>query len=71
MVRNTKAKAPKCFASTLKIFADRASSNRTEQTSGERCVTAYSICVAQIEIAEFSAAKPVPGMRCRDHSCRD
>jgi len=71
MVRNTKAKRPSVFASTLKIFSDRASSNRTEHASGEGSVHAFSIRGAQIQAALTPAAKSVPGMRRRDHSCRD
>jgi hypothetical protein len=64
------SQAAKCFASTLKIFSDRASSNRTEHASGEGSVHAFSICVARIQAALTPAAKSVPGMRRRDHSCR-
>ena len=63
--------APKCFDSTLKIFADRVSSNRTEHASGEGNVHAFSICVAQVQAADPPADKPVLDMRRGDHSCRD
>ena len=67
----TPTPSAQCFASTLKIFADRVSSNRTEHASGEGNVHAFSICVAQIQAADAPADKPVPGVRRRDHSCRD
>ena len=71
MVSKHQGQAPKCFASTLKMFADQVSLNRTEHASGEGKTHAISICVSQIQSADSRAAKPVPGMRCRDHSCRD
>ncbi len=42
----TRKPSAKVFRFNFKRFADRASSNRTEQASGERSVRAFSICVA-------------------------
>ena len=64
------SQAPKCFASTLKIFADRVSSNRTDTRVGRRERT----CVFKMRRSNpkrhSRAYKRVPDMRRRDHSCR-
>ena len=54
------SQSPKCFDSTLKIFADRVSSNRTEHASGEGSVHAFSICVAQIQAPILQPLNPCP-----------
>ena len=43
-----------------KIFADRASSNRTEQASGEGSVDARPKCIDQTQADQDQADKPVP-----------
>jgi len=48
-----------------------ASTSRPNKRRAKGYVHAYSISVAQIEAADSPAAKPVPGMRRRDRSCRD
>jgi hypothetical protein len=60
MVRNSKAKAPKCFDSTLKIFADRASSNGTEQASGEGAYMRFQYAPLKSEPTIFQPTNPGP-----------
>jgi hypothetical protein len=60
MVRNTKAKPPKCFASTLKMFADRVSSNRTEHASGEGKVMRFQYASLKSKAPILEPLNPCP-----------
>jgi|RhiMetStandDraft_4_1073278.scaffolds.fasta_scaffold10209_3 hypothetical protein len=69
MVRNIKAKRS-VFQLYKYLLIERPQAAPNKRRA-KGYVHAYSICVAQIEAADSPAAKPVSGMRRRDHSCRD
>lgn len=54
------SQAPKRFDSTLKIFADRASSNRTEQASGEGTYMRFQYAPLKSKPTMFQPINPCP-----------
>jgi hypothetical protein len=54
------SQAPKRFDSTLKIFVDRASSNRTEQASGEGTYMRFQYAPLKSKPTMFQPINPCP-----------